>query len=77
MVNSSHKSVMVGGWATTKATLRGLNKYTRYSVSVRALNGFGSGPWSTAIIGTTAEGGKLWLIILRSDYTLRVEKMPF
>lgn len=51
---------MVGGWATTKATLRGLKKYTRYSVSVRALNGFGSGPWSTAIIGTTAEGGKIY-----------------
>lgn len=55
---------MVGGWATTKATLRGLKKYTRYSVYVRGLNGFGSGPWSTPIIGTTAEGGKIYLVLL-------------
>ncbi|XP_033149971.1 Down syndrome cell adhesion molecule-like protein Dscam2 isoform X2 [Drosophila busckii] len=54
--NSSLKSLIVSGWATTKATLRGLRKYTRYAVTVRALNSFGSGPWSAAIFGTTAEG---------------------
>ncbi|XP_034127418.1 Down syndrome cell adhesion molecule-like protein Dscam2 isoform X2 [Drosophila guanche] len=56
VVNNSLKSVIVGGWATTKATLRSLRKYTRYAVTVRALNSFGSGPWSAAIFGTTAEG---------------------
>ncbi|XP_017969064.1 Down syndrome cell adhesion molecule-like protein Dscam2 isoform X1 [Drosophila navojoa] len=56
VVNSSLKSVIVSGWATTKATLRGLRKYTRYAVTVRALNSFGSGPWSAPIFGTTAEG---------------------
>ncbi|XP_051862940.1 cell adhesion molecule Dscam2 isoform X2 [Drosophila albomicans] len=56
VVNSSHKSVIVSGWATTKATLRGLRKYTRYAITVRALNSFGSGPWSASIFGTTAEG---------------------
>lgn len=58
VVNNSLKSVIVSGWATTKATLRGLRKYTRYAVTVRALNSFGSGPWSAPIFGTTAEGGK-------------------
>ncbi|XP_039965640.1 Down syndrome cell adhesion molecule-like protein Dscam2 isoform X1 [Bactrocera tryoni] len=56
VVNNSLKSVIVSGWATTKATIRGLRKYTRYAVTVRALNSFGSGPWSAAIFGTTAEG---------------------
>ncbi|XP_059217414.1 cell adhesion molecule Dscam2 [Stomoxys calcitrans] len=56
VVNNSLKSVIVSGWATTKATLRGLRKYTRYAVTVRALNSFGSGPWSTPIFGTTSEG---------------------
>ncbi|KAH8408036.1 hypothetical protein KR222_011729 [Zaprionus bogoriensis] len=56
VVKNSPKLVIVSGWATTKATLRNLHKYTRYSISVRALNGFGSGPWSSTIIGTTAEG---------------------
>ncbi|KAI9579074.1 hypothetical protein GQX74_014691, partial [Glossina fuscipes] len=56
VVNNSLKSVIVSGWATTKATLRGLRKYTRYAVTVRALNSFGSGPWSAPIFGTTAEG---------------------
>ncbi|XP_022215231.2 Down syndrome cell adhesion molecule-like protein Dscam2 isoform X3 [Drosophila obscura] len=56
VVNNSLKSVIVSGWATTKATLRSLRKYNRYAVSVRALNSFGSGPWSAAIFGTTAEG---------------------
>lgn len=57
VVNSSQKSTIVSGWATTKATLRGLRKYTRYAVTIRAMNGFGSGPWSAAIFGSTAEGG--------------------
>ncbi|XP_032577970.1 Down syndrome cell adhesion molecule-like protein Dscam2 [Drosophila sechellia] len=56
VVNSSLKSTIVSGWATTKATLRGLRKYTRYAVTIRAMNSFGSGPWSAAIFGTTAEG---------------------
>ncbi|KAM8702920.1 hypothetical protein ACLKA7_005290 [Drosophila subpalustris] len=56
VVNNSLKSVIVSGWATTKATLRGLRKYTRYAVTVRAINSFGSGPWSATILGTTAEG---------------------
>ncbi|XP_023034507.1 Down syndrome cell adhesion molecule-like protein Dscam2 isoform X1 [Drosophila willistoni] len=56
VVNNSLKSVIVSGWATTKATLRSLRKYTRYAVTVRAINSFGSGPWSAAIFGTTAEG---------------------
>ncbi|KAH8340543.1 hypothetical protein KR059_000756, partial [Drosophila kikkawai] len=56
VVNSSQKSTIVSGWATTKATLRGLRKYTRYAVTIRAMNGFGSGPWSAAIFGSTAEG---------------------
>ncbi|XP_017047144.1 Down syndrome cell adhesion molecule-like protein Dscam2 isoform X1 [Drosophila ficusphila] len=56
VVNSSLKSTIASGWATTKATLRGLRKYTRYAVTIRAMNSFGSGPWSAAIFGTTAEG---------------------
>ncbi|KAH8356359.1 hypothetical protein KR084_005979 [Drosophila pseudotakahashii] len=56
VVNNSLKSTIVSGWATTKATLRGLRKYTRYAVTIRAMNSFGSGPWSAAIFGTTAEG---------------------
>ncbi|KAH8382248.1 hypothetical protein KR009_002562, partial [Drosophila setifemur] len=56
VVNNSQKSTIVSGWATTKATLRGLRKYTRYAVTIRAMNSFGSGPWSAAIFGTTAEG---------------------
>lgn len=77
MANNSHKSVMVGGWATTKATLRSLKKYTRYSVSVRAINSFGSGPWSTAIIGTTAEGGKIYLIPQRFLYTINIDSILY
>ncbi|XP_055923956.1 cell adhesion molecule Dscam2 isoform X1 [Eupeodes corollae] len=56
VVNNSLKSVVVNGWATTKATIRNLRKYTRYAVMVRALNSFGSGPWSSAVLGTTLEG---------------------
>uniref|UniRef100_A0A6P4DVD5 Down syndrome cell adhesion molecule-like protein Dscam2 n=1 Tax=Drosophila rhopaloa TaxID=1041015 RepID=A0A6P4DVD5_DRORH len=56
VVNNSLKSTIVSGWATTKATLRSLRKYTRYAVTIRAMNSFGSGPWSAAIFGTTAEG---------------------
>lgn len=49
--------MVVNGWATSKATLSNLRKYTRYAISVRALNGFGPGPWSGTVFGTTLEGG--------------------
>ena len=75
VVNNSLKSVIVSGWATTKATLRGLRKYTRYAVTVRALNSFGSGPWSAAIFGTTAEGGKQQLIIIMQSTFLQYLKV--
>ena len=51
------KSITVNGWATSKATLKVLRKYTRYAIAVRALNSFGPGPWSAAVFGTTLEGG--------------------
>ncbi|KAL5284148.1 hypothetical protein ACFFRR_006432 [Megaselia abdita] len=56
VVNSSARSQVVNGWATSKATLNNLRKYTRYAISVRALNGFGPGPWSGTVFGTTLEG---------------------
>lgn len=67
-MNSSLKSVIVSGWATTKATIKNLRKYTRYAVTVRALNSFGSGPWSAAIFGTTAEGGMFFVYVWLHTY---------
>lgn len=57
VVNSSTRSIVVNGWATSKATLGNLRKYTRYAISVRAMNSFGPGPWSGTVFGTTLEGG--------------------
>ncbi|XP_055385270.1 cell adhesion molecule Dscam2 isoform X2 [Condylostylus longicornis] len=56
VLNNSVKSITVNGWATSKATLKNLRKYTRYAITVRALNSFGPGPWSAAVFGTTSEG---------------------
>lgn len=49
-------SLTVDGWATTKATIVNLKTYTRYGVSVRAVNGFAPGPWSPTVYATTLEG---------------------
>lgn len=50
------RSIRVDGFATTKTTLVQLRTYRRYSVSVRAVNSFGPGPWSAIVFGTTMEG---------------------
>lgn len=52
----SKKSIRVDGFATTKTTITKLKTYRRYSVSVRAVNSFGAGPWSPFVFGTTLEG---------------------
>lgn len=48
--------IKVDGFATTKALVTKLRTYRRYSVSIRAINSFGSGPWSQPVLGTTLEG---------------------
>lgn len=48
--------VTVHGWATTKAVITNLRKYSRFSVRVRAFNSIAPGPWSLAVTGTTLEG---------------------
>lgn len=50
------KTIRVDGFATTKATVSQLRTYRRYAISVRAVNGFGAGPWSGPAFGTTLEG---------------------
>lgn len=50
------RSATVHGWATTKAIITNLRKYTRYSVKVRAFNSVSQGPWSPTVTGTTLEG---------------------
>lgn len=50
------RSIKVDGFATTKTTINKLKTYRRYSVSVRAINSFGPGPWSSSVFGTTLEG---------------------
>lgn len=50
------KSIRVDGFATTKTTIANLRTFRRYSLVVRANNGFGAGPWSTPVFGTTLEG---------------------
>lgn len=54
--NTSSKTITIHGYATTKATISNLRKYTRYAISVRAFNGFAAGPYSTPIVGSTLEG---------------------
>lgn len=48
--------VRVDGFATTKATVGKLKTFRRYSIGVRAVNGYGAGPWSALVFGTTLEG---------------------
>lgn len=50
------RSITVHGWATTKAIITNLRKYTRYTVKVRTFNSVSPGPWSPIVIGTTLEG---------------------
>uniref|UniRef100_A0A336KKP0 CSON012059 protein n=1 Tax=Culicoides sonorensis TaxID=179676 RepID=A0A336KKP0_CULSO len=50
------RSITVHGWATTKAIISNLRKYTRYLVKVRTFNSVSPGPWSPIVIGTTLEG---------------------
>lgn len=50
------KSIRVDGFATTKTTIENLRTFRRYSIVVRAINGFGAGPWSVPVFGTTLEG---------------------
>lgn len=44
------------GFATTKTTVTNLRTYRRHAIYVRAVNGYGPGPWSQAVYGTTLEG---------------------
>ena len=53
---TTKKSIRVDGFATTKTTLTNLRTFRRYSIIVRASNGFGPGPWSVPVYGTTLEG---------------------
>lgn len=50
------KLIKVEGFATTKTTITNLRTYRRYSISIRANNGFGAGPWSMPVYQTTLEG---------------------
>lgn len=50
------KLIKVEGFATTKTTITNLRTYRRYSISIRANNGFGAGPWSMPVFQTTLEG---------------------
>lgn len=59
-VNQS-KSLTVNGWATTKVQLTGLRKFTKYDISIRAFNSIASGPVSIPIVGTTQEGGAIYI----------------
>lgn len=47
----------MSGWTTSKYTITGLNKFTRYSVSVKAFNSISHGPASAPVTATTLEGG--------------------
>lgn len=48
--------IQVDGFATTKTTIKNLRTFRRYSITVRAINSFGAGPYSSPIIGITMEG---------------------
>lgn len=53
---SNARTLTVHGWATNKAIITNLRKYTRYTVKVRTFNSVSPGPWSPIVIGTTLEG---------------------
>lgn len=48
--------IKIDGFATTKTTISKLRTYRRYAITVRANNGYGPGPWSSIVFGTTLEG---------------------
>ena len=39
-------------------TIEDLEEWTEYEVRIQALNGIGSGPWSTPVLGRTRESGE-------------------
>lgn len=52
------RAATVHGWASTKLNVKGLKKFTRYEVTVRAVNAVAAGPSTAPVIASTQEGGK-------------------
>lgn len=50
---SLQKSIQVVGQQTSKATIKNLRTFRRYSIIVRAINSFGAGPFSDSVYATT------------------------
>ncbi|XP_063549096.1 cell adhesion molecule Dscam2-like [Cydia strobilella] len=49
-------SAAIAGWARAELTLRGLHRYARYAVSLRAYNRAGAGPPAPPVYASTADG---------------------